>query len=182
MEKGFKYSPLRLNRGLRDLEPFGEEEIKKRANDLADLALKIWTYPKLDAETLEKYKPKKDKKEKEVYDLNSYKFSSHSRELFDILSKEIKALDEKRITEKFNKMCISYKFDTNFVSIVPLKNGGLNLYLNMPFYELQDEKNLAKKAKGNYGNGGHRSQARNKREYPLLLGVDQTSFRKTDGW
>ncbi len=84
MEKGFKDSPLRLNQSLRDLESFGEEEIKKRANDLADLALKIWTYPKLDAETLEKYKPKKDKKEKEVYDLNSYKFSSHSRELFDV--------------------------------------------------------------------------------------------------
>ncbi|GAA9357846.1 DUF262 and DUF1524 domain-containing protein [Helicobacter pylori] len=64
MEKGFKDSPLRLNHGLRDLKSFGEEEIKKRANDLADLALKIWTYPKLDAETLEKYKPKKDKKEK----------------------------------------------------------------------------------------------------------------------
>ncbi|KNE12170.1 hypothetical protein ACM29_06895 [Helicobacter pylori] len=77
MEKGFKDSPLRLNRSLRDLESFGEEEIKKRANDLADLALKIWTYPKLDAETLEKYKPKKDKKEKKVYDLSSYKFSPH---------------------------------------------------------------------------------------------------------
>ncbi len=64
MEKGFKDSPLRLNQSLRDLESFGEEEIKKRANDLVDLALKIWTYPKLDAETLEKYKPKKDKKEK----------------------------------------------------------------------------------------------------------------------
>ncbi|GAA8076236.1 DUF262 and DUF1524 domain-containing protein [Helicobacter pylori] len=29
MEKGFKDSPLRLNQGLRDLESFGEEEIKK---------------------------------------------------------------------------------------------------------------------------------------------------------
>ncbi|GAA7250923.1 DUF262 and DUF1524 domain-containing protein [Helicobacter pylori] len=64
MEKGFKDSPLRLNQGLRDLKSFGEEEIKKRANDLADLALKIWIYPNLNAETLEKYKPKKDKKEK----------------------------------------------------------------------------------------------------------------------
>ncbi len=121
MEKGFKQSSLKLNQSLKDLESFGEKEIEKRANDLADLALKIWTYPKLDAETLEKYKPKKEKK---AYDLSSYKFGSHSRELFDILSKEIKALDE--ITEKFNKMYISYyKFDTNFVSIVPLKNGGL---------------------------------------------------------
>ncbi len=103
MEKGFKQSPLKLNQSLKDLESFGEKEIEKRANDLADWALKIWTYPKLDAETLEKYKPKKEKK---AYDLSSYKFGSHSRELFDILSKEIKALDE-RITEKFNQTIYS---------------------------------------------------------------------------
>ncbi|WP_459110929.1 GmrSD restriction endonuclease domain-containing protein [Helicobacter pylori] len=180
MEKGFKDSPLRLNQSLRDLESFGEEEIKKRANDLADLALKIWTYPKLDAETLEKYKPKKDKKEKKVYDLSSYKFGSHSRELFDILSKEIKALDE-RITEKFNKMCISYKFDTNFVSIVPLKNGGLNLYLNMPFYELQDEKNLARKAKGNYGNGKIEVKLETKENIPYCLGLIKQALEKQMG-
>ncbi|GHR21286.1 hypothetical protein VN0448_09550 [Helicobacter pylori] len=180
MEKGFKDSPLRLNQGLRDLESFGEEEIKKRANDLADLALKIWTYPKLDAETLEKYKPKKDKKENKVYDLSSYKFGSHSRELFDILRKGIKALDEK-IVEKFNKMCISYKFDTNFVSIVPLKNGGLNLYLNMPFYELQDEKNLAKKAKGNYGNGNIEVKLETKENIPYCLGLIKQALEKQMG-
>ncbi|WP_154437136.1 DUF262 and DUF1524 domain-containing protein [Helicobacter pylori] len=180
MEKGFKDSPLKLNQSLRDLESFGEEEIKKRANDLADLALKIWTYPNLDAETLEKYKPKKDKKEKEVYDLSSYKFGSNSRELFDILSKGIKALDEK-ILEKFNKMCISYKFDTNFVSIVPLKNGGLNLYLNMPFYELQDEKNLAKKAKGNYGNGNIEVKLETKENIPYCLGLIKQALEKQMG-
>ncbi len=180
MEKGFKDSPLRLNKGLRDLKSFGEEEIKKRASDLADLALKIWTYPNLDAETLEKHKPKKDKKEKKVYDLNSYKFGSHSRELFDILRKGIKALDEK-IVEKFNKMCISYKFDTNFVSIVPLKNGGLNLYLNMPFYELQDEKNLAKKAKGNYGNGNIEVKLETKENIPYCLGLIKQALEKQMG-
>ncbi|GAA9754389.1 DUF262 and DUF1524 domain-containing protein [Helicobacter pylori] len=180
MEKGFKNSPLRLNQSLKDLESFGEEEIKKRANDLADLALKIWTYPNLDAETLEKHKPKKDKKEKKVYDLNSYKFGSHSRELFDILRKGIKALDEK-IVEKFNKMCISYKFDTNFVSIVPLKNGGLNLYLNMPFYELQDEKNLAKKAKGNYGNGNIEVKLETKENIPYCLGLINQALEKQMG-
>ncbi len=182
MEKGFKDSPLRLNQSLRDLESFGEEEIKKRANDLADLALKIWTYPNLDAETLEKYKPKKDKKEKEFYYLNSYKFGSHSRELFDILSKEIKTLDE-RITEKFNKMCISYKFDTNFVSIVPLKNGGLNLYLNMPFYELQDEKNLARDMtnKGHLGNGDIEVKLETKENIPYCLGLIKQALEKQMG-
>ncbi|MCQ2768832.1 DUF262 and DUF1524 domain-containing protein [Helicobacter pylori] len=138
MENGFKQSPLRLNQSLKDLESFGEKEIEKRANDLADWALKIWTYPKLDAETLEKYKPKKDKKEKKVYDLSSYKFGSNSRELFDILSKEIKALDE-RITEKFNQKYIAYKFfKINFVDIV-VQEKGLKLYLKMKLNELQDE-------------------------------------------
>ncbi|GHP88120.1 hypothetical protein VN1202_13790 [Helicobacter pylori] len=142
MEKGFKDSPLRLNQGLRDLKSFGEEEIKKRANDLADLALKIWTYPSLDAETLEKHKPKKEKKS-----------SPHSMELFDILSKEIKALD-KKIAEKINQDYTSYIFDKNFVDIVR-QTKDLKLYLNMKFNELQDEKNLARDMtnKGHLGNG-----------------------------
>ncbi|WQT02516.1 DUF262 and DUF1524 domain-containing protein [Helicobacter pylori] len=178
MEKGFKQSPLRLNQSLRGLEVFGEKEIEKRANDLADWALKIWTYPKLDAETLEKYKPKKEKK---VYDLSSYKFGSHSRELFDILSKEIKALDE-RITEKFNQEYISYMFDKNFVDIVPLKNG-LKLYLNMPFNELQDEKNLARDMtnKGHLGNGDIEVKLETKEDIPYCLGLIKQILEKQMG-
>ncbi|GAA9980007.1 hypothetical protein VN0965_14990 [Helicobacter pylori] len=138
MENGFKQSPLRLNQSLKDLEVFGEKEIKKRANDLADRALKIWTYPKLDLETLGEYKPKKEKKEKKVYDLSSYKFSPNSRELFDILREKIKALDE-RVTEKFNQKYIAYKFcKISFVDIV-VQEKGLKLYLKMEFNELQDE-------------------------------------------
>ncbi|EJC28824.1 hypothetical protein HPHPH5B_0600 [Helicobacter pylori Hp H-5b] len=146
MEKGFKQSSLKLNQSLKNLESFGEKEIEKRASDLADWALKIWTYPILEAETLEEYKPKKEKKEKEeyklkkekkVYDLSSYKFSSNSRELFDILRKEIKALDE-RVTENFMKHYITYKHDTIFASVVPLKSE-LTLNLKMDFSELQDE-------------------------------------------
>lgn len=150
MEKGFKQSSLKLNQNLKDLESFGEKEIEKRANDLVDWALKIWTYPILEAETLEEYKPKKEKKEKKekeeyklkkekkVYDLSSYKFSSNSRELFDTLRKEIKAFDE-RIIEKFNQKYIAYKFfKINFVDIV-VQNKGLKLYLKMEFNELQDE-------------------------------------------
>ncbi|GAA9590794.1 DUF262 and DUF1524 domain-containing protein [Helicobacter pylori] len=181
MENGFKNSPLRLNQGLRDLESFGEEEIKKRANNLADLALKIWTYPKLNAETLEKYKPKKDKKEKKVYDLNSYKFGSHSRELFDILRKEIKALDEK-IAENFNQDYISYKFSKNFVDIV-VQTKDLKLYLNMKFNELQDEKNLARDMtnKGHLGNGDIEVKLETKENIPYCLGLIKKALEKQMG-
>ncbi|GAA8968195.1 hypothetical protein HpEKB44_14670 [Helicobacter pylori] len=181
MEKGFKDSPLRLNQGLRDLKSFGEEEIKKRANDLADSALKIWTYPKFDAEILEKYKPKKDKKEKKVYDLNSYNFGSHSRELFDILRKEIKALDEK-IAEKFNQDYISYIFDKNFVDIV-VQTKDLKLYLNMKFNELQDEKNLARNMTniGHLGNGNIEVKLETKENIPYCLRLIKQALEKQMG-
>ncbi len=180
MEKGFKQSSLKLNQSLKDLESFGEEKIEKRANDLADWALKIWTYPKLDAETLEKYK-QKGKREKKVYDLSSYKFGSHSRELFDILSKEIKALDE-RITEKFNQEYISYMFDKNFVDIV-VQDKRLKLYLNMPFNELQDEKNLARDMtnKGHLGNGDIEIKLETKENIPYCLGLIKQALEKQMG-
>ncbi|WP_121502328.1 DUF262 and DUF1524 domain-containing protein [Helicobacter pylori] len=178
MEKGFKQSPLKLNQSLKRFESFDEKKIEERANDLADWALKIWTYPKLDAETLEKYKPKKGKK---TYDLSSYKFSSHSRELFDTLRKEIKALDE-RITEKFNQDYISYIFNTNFVDIVPQKNG-LKLYLNMKFHELQDEKNLASDMtnKGHLGNGNIEVKLETKEDIPYCLGLIKQALEKQMG-
>ncbi len=180
MENGFKQSSLKLNQSLKNLESFGEKEIEKRANDLADWALKIWTYPKLDAETLEKYK-QKGKREKKAYDLSSYKFGSNSKELFDILRKEIKALDE-RVTEKFNQDYISYMFDKNFVDIVPLKNG-LKLYLNMPFNELQDEKNLARDMtnKGHLGNGDIEIKLETKEDIPYCLGLIRQALEKQMG-
>ncbi|MGL2577778.1 GmrSD restriction endonuclease domain-containing protein [Helicobacter pylori] len=180
MEKGFKQSPLRLNQSLKDLESFGEKEIEKRANDLADFALKIWTYPNLDAETLEKYK-QKGKREKKAYDLSSYKFGSNSKELFDILSKEIKAFDE-RITEKFNQEYISYMFDKNFVDIV-VQNKDLKLYLNMPFNELQDEKNLARDMtnKGHLGNGDIEIKLETKENIPYSLGLIKQALEKQMG-
>ncbi len=180
MEKGFKQSPLKLNQSLKDLESFGEKEIEKRANDLADWALKIWTYPNLEAETLEEDK-QKGKREKKAYDLSSYKFSPHSRELFDILSKEIKAFDEK-ITEKFNQEYISCMFDKNFVDIV-VQNKDLKLYLNMPFNELQDEKNLARDMtnKGHLGNGDIEIKLETKENIPYCLGLIKQALEKQIG-
>ncbi len=184
MEKGFKQSPLRLNQSLKDLEVFGEKEIEKRANDLADWALKIWTYPKLDAETLEKYK-QKGKKEKKAYDLNFYKFSPYSRELFDILSKEIKAFDE-RITEKFNQKYIAYKFfKINFVDIV-VREKGLKLYLKMELNELQNEikEKLTIRDVSNIGHacvGDIEVKLETKENIPYCLGLIKQALEKQMG-
>ncbi len=182
MENGFKQSPLRLNQSLKDLEVFGEKEIEKRANNLADWALKIWTYPILEAETLEEYKSKKEKK---AYDLSSYKFSPHSRELFDILREKIKALDE-RITEKFNQQYIAYKFfKISFVDIV-VQNKGLKLYLKMNLNELQDE--IKEKLKisdvSNIGRpcvGNMEVELETKENIPYCLGLIKQALEKQMG-
>lgn len=80
MEGGFKESPLKLNIGLKDLESWNEANIKQRAKDLAKNALKIWTYPKIDKETLGNYKPKK---EQYTFTLGDHKYlqSGKSKEL-----------------------------------------------------------------------------------------------------
>ncbi|WP_120973384.1 DUF262 and DUF1524 domain-containing protein [Helicobacter pylori] len=182
VEKGFKQSPLRLNQGLKNLESFGEKEIEKRASDLADWALKIWTYPKLDLETLEEYKSKKAKK---VYDLSSYKFSPNSRELFDILRKGIKALDE-RITEKFNQQYIAYKFcKISFVDIV-VQEKGLKLYLKMNLNELQDEikEKLKIRDVSNIGRpcvGNMEVELETKENIPYCLGLIKQALEKQMG-
>ncbi len=182
MENGFKQSSLKLNQSLKDLESFGEKEIEKRASDLADWALKIWTYPNLEAETLEEYKSKKAKK---VYDLSSYKFGSHSRELFDILREKIKAFDE-RITEKFNQQYIAYKFyKINFVDIV-VQEKGLKLYLKMELNELQDEikEKLKIRDVSNIGRpcvGNMEVYLETKENIPYCLGLIKQALEKQMG-
>ncbi len=177
MENGFKHSPLKLNQGLKNLEVFGEKEILDRAEYLANLALKIWVSPKTSGSD-------KSKKEKEVYDLNSYKFSPYSRELFEILREEIEALDE-RITEKFNQQYIAYKFKTNFVDIV-VKDKVLNLYLKMKLNELQDgiKEKLKIEDVSNIGRpcvGEMKVELETKENIPYCLGLVKQALEKQRG-
>ncbi len=52
---GFAHSPLLLNQGLGLLDHWNENEIKKRAEALADKAVKIWKAPDLTEAVLKKY-------------------------------------------------------------------------------------------------------------------------------
>ncbi len=68
IEGGFADSPLRLNKGLGQLDKWDENEITKRVERLAELASKVWSYPEVTHEALEKFKKSREaKKEKESY-------------------------------------------------------------------------------------------------------------------
>lgn len=58
IEGGFKNSPLRLNRGLGELDVWDENAIEKRAVELAQQAIGIWERPALSEEKLAEYRAK----------------------------------------------------------------------------------------------------------------------------
>ena len=63
MEGGFKQSPLRVNAGLGELSDWNEEAIKRRADRLANKAVRVWAAPKIDEQALATYRPETNKRE-----------------------------------------------------------------------------------------------------------------------
>ncbi len=55
MNGGFAQSPIFINSSLVNIESWNENEIKKRANDLAKKATSIWKFPQLESDILKKY-------------------------------------------------------------------------------------------------------------------------------
>lgn len=175
MKGGFKQSPLKLNEGLGNLESFGEQEIIKRANALADMAVQIWEYPKIDKEILQGYKKQKEKK-LESYTLENHKFLSQngkSRKLFDELRSGILSFDE-GVQEEILKLYIAYKFDTNFVDIIPQAER-LKLSINIYKQDLDDPKDLAQDTasnpRGQWGNGKVEVILDSMEKLPYCLGL-----------
>lgn len=152
MDGGFKDSPLKLNRGLGQLDHWNEDAIKTRASNLASMALDVWTAPKLPADVLATYKPEAVR--------SRYTIANHPQlltgtmqEVFEALRKELLALDP-CVTEEFLKLYVAYKAETNFVDVVPQAKR-LRLSLNMAFSEIDDPKCLCKDVSGlgRWGNG-----------------------------
>jgi predicted transport protein len=152
MEGGFKDSPLRLNKGLGQLEVWNVSEIQERAARLAEDALKIWSLPELPAETITEFEGKRAESDFSIED-HPYLLRQPRRALFEKFSAEVLALDP-GITQQFLKLYVAFKAETNFVDVVPQK-ARLRLSLNIPIEALRDERGLAwdVSSKGHWGNG-----------------------------
>lgn len=140
---GFRESPLRLNAGLGAVPVWNEDAIKQRAAKLAKMATKVWAYPALEPEILERYRPKV------LPATTGYTFEEHPylqnqevRELFEALRREILALDPV-VSEEILKLYMVYKAETNFVDIVPQAKR-LTLSLNMKFHDLIAPKGMCR--------------------------------------
>lgn len=62
VEGGFDHSPLRLNQSVAHAPQWDQEAIEKRAEALAEEAIKIWATPLLTAEQVSKYSSRQGKK------------------------------------------------------------------------------------------------------------------------
>ncbi len=136
MKGGFADSPLHLNRMLAKLDHWSEREIQNRAEALADIAVKVWSFPsvEIDSKNLNSHETPRSSYEDYLHGENL--------ELFEELRKRILNLDAS-VREELKKQYIVYKTTTNFAYIEP-KKSRLRLSLNIRAEEINDPKRLCK--------------------------------------
>jgi uncharacterized protein with ParB-like and HNH nuclease domain/predicted transport protein len=180
MVGGFKESPLKLNKGIGQLDQWNEEAIKERAGRLADIALEVWEAPKMKNDLLEVYKSKDVKSGYTIED-HPYIHTGSMRELFEAFRKEVLALDP-CVTEEFLKLYVAYKAETNFVDVVP-QSKRLRLSLNLPFSDINDPRGLCKDVSniGRWGNGDVEIGLASLDELPYVIGLVRQSFEHQMG-
>jgi uncharacterized protein with ParB-like and HNH nuclease domain/predicted transport protein len=153
IEGGFNDSPLRLNRYMKSVDVWTEEQIIQRAGELAGKAIEIWKFPNLTDEVMNRYNQNEEKGGAD-YDLDSYEFLKGDKlELYFALRKRVMNVDSS-VKEEYKKLYIAFKSVTNFVDIVPQKSR-LRLSLNIEFDKIHDPLNLCKDVTdlGRWGNG-----------------------------
>jgi uncharacterized protein with ParB-like and HNH nuclease domain/predicted transport protein len=152
MEGGFKESALRLNKYVVLQNTWSEPQITERADQLSELAKKVWAFPELSPEGLAPYVKQDESAPK--YSLDSYdQMNALNRMLFENLNTRILNLDA-GIRREFKKLYVAYKLDTNFVDIV-IQKERLRLSVNMKYSDVVDPKGLCKDITnlGRWGNG-----------------------------
>lgn len=181
MKGGFRESPLKLNKGLANLDTWNEETILQRAESLAKEALKVWQYPNLDQTILEQYRKKEETLTE--YSIESYKYLQESKvkNLFEKLRKEVLSLDTE-ISEEYLKLYIAYKLETNVVDVVPQKDK-LKLNINIKYNELNDPKELCRDVSqtGHWGNGDVEIFLESEEEIDYVISLVRQAIEKQFG-
>lgn len=179
IEGGFASSPLNLNKDLRTLSNWNENEIKKRAQKLSEIAIKVWQYPRLDKEIIAKYKKEKEIQSEMGYTLDDFQYLKENpklKELFIDLSEKINEISD-IVKMEPKKRYIAFKHRKNFVDIIPLKNE-LKLILNMNFSDIEDPKSKCRDITdiGSWGNGNIEFKIDSNDDFEYGLYLIQQSF------
>lgn len=161
MDGGFASSPLSLNRDVGNADDWNEATIKNRAENLAKIALDVWSYPPIPAERVVSYHTRKSTKSTE-YSLSDHPLIDEGgdwHDLYTAIRREIMNLDP-CVSEKFRKFYAVYAAEQIFVLLQP-DTSGLITALYMPCAEIQDPEEITWQIP--------RSANRGRREAGLLL-------------
>ena len=180
-EIGLRWSPLKLNAGLAQVERWDEDAIKSRACKLATLAASVWPAPTLSAETLAAYQAKEGVATTYSIEDHHYLQAGPMRELFDAFRREVLSLDP-CVMEEFLKLYVAYKAETNFVDVVP-QASALRLSLNIGFKEISDPKCICRDVSGlgRWGNGDVEVRLKSQQELPYVIGLVRQSLERQLG-
>jgi uncharacterized protein with ParB-like and HNH nuclease domain/predicted transport protein len=181
MEGGFSQSPLRVNADLGKLSIWNEDAIKARAGRMADIAVRVWSPPILQAEVLNSYRPKQPVKDGYNIADHPHLASPQMRDLFEAFRKEVLALDP-CVNEEFLKQYVAYKAETNFVDLVPQAKK-FRLTLNLGFSEITDPKGICTDVTnlGRWGNGDVEVRLGHIDELPYVIGLVRQALEKQLG-
>lgn len=176
LDGGFKQSALRLNSYVVQQTTWNEEKIKERAEQLTDLAVKIWEYPRISDAALAPYKA--PQKKAAVYTISNYDLNAFNQMLYEQLNRQILNISAD-VTREFKKMYIAYKLDTNFVDVVVGKNY-LQLYINLNFDEVNDPENKCENVTqtGHHGNGNVSIRIEHSDEIDYAMNIIQQAYDK----
>ena len=175
MKGGFKTSPLHVNESLGELNQWGEEEIRARANRLADSAINVWTFPEGTDDAIHA-----DVKPRGTYSLADYPDLIHGpmADVFTQFQTQILSLDSS-VTEMFRKKYIAYLAKTNFADLQPMSKD-FRLTLNMKFPEINDPKGICRDVSniGHWGNGDVVVRFGRIEEIPYIMGLVRQVFER----
>ena len=176
LEGGFKQSALRLNSYVIKQTVWNEEKIKERADLLADLAVKIWSYPQIADAALEPYKA--PKKKTAQYTIENYHLNAFNQMLYEQLNRQILNISAD-VKREYKKMYIAYKLDTNFVDIV-VGDDYLQLYINLNFDEVNDPEDRCKNVTqtGHHGNGNVALRVSHSDDIDYAMTIVQQAYDK----
>jgi len=179
MVGGFKHSPLRLNEGLGRIDRWDKDEMDRRGERLAKLALDGWIAPpQLPEKTLQTHRDITSRGSNCIQDY-PYLDGTELGRLFDAFRREVLALDPSCVTEHYQKYYIAYRREKrNFVDAKPQAKL-LQLYLNMPFSKIKDTRNLCRDVSkvGHLGNGDISLKFGDYEDLPYVMDLVRQAFK-----
>ena len=133
---GLDFSPLRLNKFVRDQEVWTEAEMDKRGKDLAAKGVAVWPALVVDVAAVKAIEIEDFKTHAAKCSLDKLEFDPESKALFNLLRPQILALGDD-VIELCGAKSVTYRVYDFFVEVIPRKRR-LSLILNLDFEECDD--------------------------------------------